>query len=150
RLFGLAALHISTKALRNWFWATFEHVDNSNRGKDLGVHDSFGTMPVNSKDGKVSQALSDLFTVAGLGPVWQYYRLDGSQIDFIDSTGQFTRMGNSVIEDGLVAKSSCINCHAMARVNSTAVGDFDFIVGIPDKNMFFFSDGSLQNLQLDF
>src|SRR5262249_41631143 len=27
-IFGLTALHITTKDLPNWFWATFEHVDN--------------------------------------------------------------------------------------------------------------------------
>jgi len=150
KLFGLVALHISTKALRNWFWATYEHVDNPARGKDLGVRDSFGIVPPNTQDGKVSPALLAMFQRGGLGMEWQNYRLDGTQVDFVDSTGQFTRMGNSIIEDGLVVKSSCINCHAMARVDGTAVGSFDFIVGIPDKNMFYFSDGSRKSLQLDF
>jgi hypothetical protein len=27
-LYGLTALHITTKDLPNWFWATFEHIDN--------------------------------------------------------------------------------------------------------------------------
>jgi hypothetical protein len=29
KLYGLTALHILTKDLPNWFWATFEHVDNN-------------------------------------------------------------------------------------------------------------------------
>ena len=37
---------------------------------------------------------------ASLGSEWENYRIDGAQIDFIDSTGRFTRMGNSIIEDG--------------------------------------------------
>ena len=28
RLYGLTALHIASKDLPTWFWATFEHVDN--------------------------------------------------------------------------------------------------------------------------
>jgi hypothetical protein len=150
KLFGLVALHISTKALPNWFWSTFEHVDNPDRGKDLGVHDDFGITPANTIDGRVSGDLKSLFNGAHLGDEWENYRLAGTQTDFVDSTGNFTRMGNSIIERGNVAKSSCTNCHAMARVNGTEIGGFDFIVGIPDKNMFYFSDGSLQNLQLDF
>ena len=31
RIYGLTALHIITKDLPNWFWATFEHVDNPAR-----------------------------------------------------------------------------------------------------------------------
>jgi len=28
RLYGLTALHVVTKDLPTWFWATFEHIDN--------------------------------------------------------------------------------------------------------------------------
>ena len=50
-----------------------------------------------------------------------------------------------------MAKSSCINCSAVvARVNATAISRFDFIVGVPDQTMFYFSDGSRKSLQLDF
>jgi hypothetical protein len=36
---GLASMHISTKDLPNWFWSTFEHVDNPGRCDFLGCHD---------------------------------------------------------------------------------------------------------------
>jgi hypothetical protein len=40
--FLLLAFHISTKDLPNWFWATFEHVDNQARCDWTGCNDSFG------------------------------------------------------------------------------------------------------------
>ena len=43
--FGLTALHITTKDLPNWLWATFEHVDNparpGNEKWELASRDSF-------------------------------------------------------------------------------------------------------------
>ena len=51
---------------------------------------------------------------AKLDPVWAHYRLKGAQIDFTDSTGRPTILGNSVTEAGFVATSSCITCHAKA------------------------------------
>ena len=45
RLFGLTALHITTKDLPNWFWATFESVYNPGRCDYMGCSDCFGTMP---------------------------------------------------------------------------------------------------------
>lgn len=38
----LLSFHISTKDLPNWFWATFEHVDNQGRCDWTGCNDSFG------------------------------------------------------------------------------------------------------------
>ncbi len=149
-LFGLTALHISSKTLPNWFWATFEHVDNPDRGKVLGCQDSFGVTPPATCDGHVSDALKKLFAEAKFGSQWQNYRLDGTQTDFLDSTGRPLRMGNSIIEDGLVAQSSCINCHAMARVDANSVGGFQFVVGTPDPTLFYNADGSRKSLQLDF
>jgi hypothetical protein len=115
KLFGLVALHIISKDVPNWVWATFEHVDNPNRCKTLGCKDSFGV----TSDGKVSAELVELFQSNGLGAEWQNYRLDGVQLDFTDSTGITTFLGNSITEDGFVASSSCITCHARSTVNAT-------------------------------
>jgi hypothetical protein len=38
----LVALHISTKDIPNWTWATFEHVNNPGRCDYTGCNDSFG------------------------------------------------------------------------------------------------------------
>jgi len=115
KLFGLVALHVISKDVPNWVWATFEHVDNPERCKVLGCKDSFGLTP----DGKVSPALMALFKANGLGPEWQSYRLDGVQLDFTSSTGVPTLLGNSIIEDGFVSTSSCITCHAKSTASAT-------------------------------
>jgi hypothetical protein len=139
KLFGLVALHIMTKDLPNWVWATWEQVDNPNRCKILGCHDSFGL----TKDGKVSPALQALFTQAGMGSEWANYRLDGTQIEFTDSTGRPTLLGNSIIEAGFVQTSSCITCHARATFDATGSPlsifrpDGQSYNGTPDPNWFF-------------
>jgi hypothetical protein len=52
--FILLSMHISSKDVPNWFWTTFEHVDNIGRCDWLGCNDSFGyintqTLEVNAK-----------------------------------------------------------------------------------------------------
>src|SRR5262249_10687660 len=42
KLFGLTALHIISKTIPNWTWATFEHVDNLGRCDVIGCNDAFG------------------------------------------------------------------------------------------------------------
>ncbi|NJL27720.1 MAG: hypothetical protein HC897_07410 [Thermoanaerobaculia bacterium] len=44
-VYGLVAMHLSTKDLPNWFWSTFEHIDNPGRCDFIGCHDSFGVVP---------------------------------------------------------------------------------------------------------
>jgi hypothetical protein len=138
KLFGLAALHIMTKDLPNWFWATFEQVDNPDRCKILGCHDSFGLTP----SGEVSQALKDLFKKNGLGNEWTNYRLDGTQTEFTDAVGRPTLLGNSVIEAGFVQTSSCITCHGRAAFDGTAqflsifTPDGQSYNGVPNPNWF--------------
>src|SRR5205085_9407591 len=107
KLYGLVALHITSKVLPNWFWATFEWVDNKGRSDYLGSRDAFGVTYDNPKDpsfqppnpetgkvyppGKVTKNLLDLFKAGGFDSAWaqewQNYRLKGSQVDFTDSTG---------------------------------------------------------------
>jgi hypothetical protein len=138
KLYGLIALHISSKDLPNWFWATWEQIDNPARCKVLGCHDSFGL-----KDGKVSPALLDLFKQAKMGKEWEYYRLDGAQIDFTDSTGRPTLLGNSITESGFVQTSSCLTCHARSTINAAGeilpvfAPDGQSYNGTPDPNWYY-------------
>jgi hypothetical protein len=110
--YGLIALHIISKALPNWTWATFEQVDNPNRCKVGGCKDSFGL----AAGGQVSPDLLQLFAGGGMGPEWQNYRLTGSQVDFVNASGQPTLLGNSEIEGRFMLTSSCITCHARATI----------------------------------
>jgi len=38
----------------------------------------------------------------------------------------------------------------MARVDGSRVGDFEFVLGTPDPQLFYNPDGSRKSLQLDF
>jgi hypothetical protein len=58
----------------------------------------------------------------GLPPAWLNYRLDGAQIDFTDATGRPILLGNSITEDGFVATSSCITCHARSTIGPRIAG----------------------------
>ncbi|WP_266158051.1 hypothetical protein [Dyella silvatica] len=128
-LYGLIALHIMTKRLGNWTWATWEWVGNSGRCDYIGCHDAFGVTPADVAPktpvnggyppGTLTPALLAKFTAAGLSAEWQNYRLKGSQTLFTNTTGQATLLGNSITEAGFVPSSSCITCHGQASVNNS-------------------------------
>jgi len=130
-LYGLIGLHVISKTLPNWTWATFEWVGNAGRCDYMGCHDTFGVTPANVSPapnpggqyppGTVTAGLQKLFTEAGFdqewAAEWQNYRLKGSQNDFTSNTGVTNLLGNSIIEDGFVQTSSCMTCHANAAVD---------------------------------
>jgi hypothetical protein len=160
KTYGLVALHIISKDLPNWTWATFEHIDNPARCAVLTCRDSFGATPATGKNTQPSAALIALFKSAGLGPEWLNYRLDGTQLNFTDATGRTTLLGNSVIEDGFVGTSSCITCHARSTIGANngrlsvfAAGRKSFN-GTPDPTWFYDNPGApnekMKFLQLDF
>ncbi|HTQ79483.1 MAG TPA: hypothetical protein VMM92_05780 [Thermoanaerobaculia bacterium] len=141
QLYGLIAMHISTKDLPNWFWATFEQEDNLGRCDYLGCHDSFGVTPgqvePRSELGKpYAPGTLNPELVAMLKPLgaqWTHYRLKGSQVDFVTQEGQHTFLGNSVTEDGFVAGSSCMTCHSRGTVNQSGVNPYPTVAGLdPD------------------
>jgi len=70
--------------------------------KNLGI----GTTRSADKD---RPALSDL--------AWRSYRLKGSQVDFTNSMGRRTALGNSITEAGFMNNVSCVTCHARAGVH---------------------------------
>jgi hypothetical protein len=121
KIYGLTAWHILTKDLPNWFWATFEHVDNKkkeNMGKPgyapwlLKSRDAF-SCPADRLD------CEDVPKTIGLqGTKWENYRLRGSQIDFVVSTGEPTRLANSQVETDFQTTSSCITCHSRASIGA--------------------------------
>ncbi len=125
---GLIAMHISTKDLPNWFWSTFEHVDNLGRCDFLGCHDSFGYTPHDVPTrprqlcetypgGTITQPLAAM--MAKLPKVFLNYRLKGSMTDFTTATGSPVLLGNSVTEAGFVPTASCMTCHSRAAAQAT-------------------------------
>ncbi|MBW8877158.1 MAG: hypothetical protein JF614_19510 [Acidobacteria bacterium] len=137
-LYGLIALHVSTKDLPNWFWATFEQEDNLGRCDFLGCHDSFGVTPgqvpprpiLNQTypPGTLNPALVAM--LKPIGAQWTHYRLKGSQVDFVNSSGQPTFLGNSVTEQGFVPGASCITCHDRGTVAQSGSNPYPTVAGL--------------------
>jgi hypothetical protein len=122
--YALVAMHVISKLVPNWTWATFENQYNPARCDILGCHDAFGAAtPDVAPNAKPEQgyppcakspALAALIAAAKLDTAFGNYCLKGSQTDFTDNTGLAIRLGNSVTENGFVASSSCITCHGRA------------------------------------
>ena len=121
RLYGLTALHIASKDLPDWFWATFEHVDNASlpdgEGWRLPSHDDFACRGTSADCNRAPGGV-------GLeGTVWQYYRLRGSLTRFVDAVGAPRRLANSELEAGFQSTASCITCHSRASIGVGAAVD---------------------------
>lgn len=131
RRYALVSMHITSKLIPNWTWATFEHEDNPGRCDYIGCRDGFGaTMPwvaplstTGARYGtcQKSSALLSIFAKAGLDRAWQHYCLKGSQVDFTDSTGRPVHLGNTIPEKGMVNTASCMTCHARAAFDREGI-----------------------------
>ena len=127
--YALVSMHVISKQVPNWTWATFEHRFNPGRCDIIGCRDSFGAqtavvppLPTRGRtypDCTKSAALSGLLAQTDIDPLYVNYCLKGSQADFVDNTGLDIRLGNSVTEDGFVASSSCMTCHGRAAFDRT-------------------------------
>jgi hypothetical protein len=122
--YAMVSMHVISKLVPNWTWATFEHKFNPGRCDILGCRDSFGAqtavVPSNRAAGQgypdcvKTPALTTMLSSADIDPVYNNYCLKGSQADFVDNAGLDIRVGNSVTEDTFVATSSCMTCHGRA------------------------------------
>jgi hypothetical protein len=122
---ALVAMHVISKMVPNWTWATFENRFNPARCDIIGCRDSFGAQtavvppqPTRRRgypDCTKTAALSTMLSGADIEPVYANYCLKGSQTDFVDNSGLDIRLGNSVTEDGFVPTSSCMTCHGRAN-----------------------------------
>jgi hypothetical protein len=129
--YALVSMHVISKLVPNWTWATFEHKDNPGRCDVLGCRDAFGAQPpvvpplsaIESKqhysDCVKTPELSMLIAQASLDPAYVNYCLKGSQADFTDPTGLAIRVGNSVTEQSFVNQASCMSCHGPAAFDVT-------------------------------
>jgi len=129
--YALLGLAISSKQVKDWLWATWEHQLSPGRCDDIGCRDDFGAADADVKPRNVnggapnqyygkcerSKAGKALLDAAGLASVWENYCLKGAQFTFTEQS-QPTRLGNSVVERinaGVpILKSSCVTCHAYA------------------------------------
>ncbi len=121
--FALAGMHLISKLLNKWVWATFEPQNlttNPNRCVVLGCADLFGSNPAvtHGANTRLTNRLAALMYAANLAPEWLNYRLDGVQTGFFKPE----LLGNSIIEGENAAvpltQASCITCHSVSSVKS--------------------------------
>jgi hypothetical protein len=142
--YAMAGMHISSKLLNNWLWATFEPqsmLTNPLRCITFGAcNDSWGSNPATSNGGaggftQASAALQTLMTEAKLAPEFFNYRLDGVQIDFT-ANGAPTFLGNSIIEGENVGmkkdEASCITCHSVSSIKKDGTDGINVLINLPN------------------
>ena len=162
QLWKLVSIHIASKQLPGWTWATFEHRHNPCFNKHLKAQDSFGypygPQKEYSKDllRTAHQMAQDDGRYLKLLEVITNYRLVGTMTDFTDSYGRPNVLGSSVAEAGIQATSSCKTCHSRAALNASASQNLELlnVNGSPQWEWFFSEkpEGGLQQkfLQTDF
>jgi hypothetical protein len=141
--YALAGVHISSKLLTNWLWATFEAqslVTNPNRCNPAlysQCTDEWGVTParVSQPTAKTTptKKLADLFSGAQgkLPAVLQKYRLTGVQTAFMSGSAP-ALLGNSFTEFNAsvpAKQASCITCHNGAQVSTQAVASIQQFQG---------------------
>lgn len=157
--YALVSMHIISKLVPNWTWATFEHQNNPGRCEYIGCRDKFGatqafvppdtTVPDpndpsynNPKNNPTpyppcakTDALNALFAATPSDPAFKNYCLKGSQTDFTDASGMANRLGNSITEETFDFQASCMTCHGRAAFgpdgSATTVAGFDNVTGAP-------------------
>jgi hypothetical protein len=129
--YALVGIHISSKLLPNWLWATFEPQNittNPNRcNSDLysSCNDPWGSNPATSTGAntQLTPALSALMTAAALPAQLMNYRLVGAQSAYVDASNNPIQLGNSFVEFNAQVpahQASCITCHSYAMTSTTA------------------------------
>jgi hypothetical protein len=112
-LYGLSALHIASKALPHWFWATFEHVGNQASALPVGQRArGSDRLACNGPPGcGPAPGFVDM-----LRAPWTNYRLRGTMTDYVDARGTPVLLANPELERGFESTSSCITCHARSSI----------------------------------
>lgn len=142
--YGLVSLHLSSKEIPNWVWASFEHHANPGRCDTMGCTDNFGALKHSVAPGSDNQqygnclkspALAALFQKSHLDGVWNNYCLKATQIDYLSKKGKPIMAGDSFTERiaaGVpIKQSSCISCHAAAAVNRSGVASTVLLSTMP-------------------
>lgn len=131
--YALVGVHLSSKLLPDWLWATFEpqsKITNPNRCNPQlynACNDPWGSSPAAStgQDTAPSAALTALIKSAGLPDALLNYRLTAAQSTYVDNRGQAIELGNSFVEFNaqvLPHQASCMTCHAYAMVSKSTSG----------------------------
>lgn len=138
--FAMVGIHLMSKLLTQWIWATFEPQNlttNPFRCQVLGCSDSFGSLPARTRGTftALTPQLERLMNDANLAPEWKNYRLDAVQIRFVHADGKPTLLGNSIIEGENVGmnlkQASCISCHAVSSVKNDGTDGITLLTSNP-------------------
>lgn len=113
---GLTGLHVTSKAMPQWVWMTFEQVENPT---------TTGVQPKFTIDPAIVQT-NDKYRRLLAGTPYAYYQANGVQTAFVTSGGQPTLLANTQIETTFQTSSSCITCHALASVSTGKQPRLDF------------------------
>lgn len=127
KCYALVGMHISSKLLKNWLWATFEPQNTATNPNRCNpnlynlCNDPWGSNPPTSSGMPTAQTddLKALMAAAKLPAAFSNYRLVGAQSTFTDSSGTATQLANSFVEFNAgvnVHHASCITCHFYANV----------------------------------
>jgi hypothetical protein len=131
--YALVGIHISSKVLPNWVWATFEpnsKVTNPNRC-DPNLYDTcfdpWGTTSSQpygkGQTAQQSPQLHQAMAAANLNPAFNNYFLTGTETQFV-SAGKPIPLGNSFVELNAQVpphQASCITCHRYAYFDGQPV-----------------------------
>lgn len=147
--YALVAMHVISKAVPNWTWATFEHEANPGRCDIIGCVDMFGAeksvvKPASKADQgygrcRKTAALLNMMNRRNLAPQFQNYCLKGTQTDYTDDSGLPIRLGNSITEGGFVNSASCMTCHGTAGWDQSGNTSNDTAPIGPPQATFFWS-----------
>ncbi|QFS42575.1 hypothetical protein [Nostoc sphaeroides] len=107
---AMTGMHITSKALPDWVWATFENVYNA----------EYTPATIENPIPDQAQKANIQYQKLLQGTKYANYELVGTQINFTDPE----LLANSQIETHFQAKSSCITCHAIAAVSKQPTGPF--------------------------
>jgi len=142
--YALVGLHISSKVLPDWLWATFEpasSVTNPNRCDPKLYDTCFDPWGTTSKTpyGKgqtvqQSAQLKSLMASASLNQAFSNYFLTGVQTKFVNPKGAAIPLGSSFVEfNAGVApgQASCITCHRYAYFDGKPVSPENNFGGPP-------------------
>jgi hypothetical protein len=143
--YAMAGIHITSKLVNNWIWATFEPqsmLTNPLRCITFGnCFDKWGSTPAASAGGqqgftRQSAALRDLMSRAHLALEFYNYRLDGVQFDFLNPDHSPSYLGNSIIEGENVGlkhnQASCITCHSVSSIKTDGTDGNNVLINLPD------------------
>jgi hypothetical protein len=126
KTYVLVAMHVITKDIPFWHWASFVHKDQ-NKDPETGYIAplaAYQDIPPSLKGTPfenyrlIAELIQSGTTLAQSG--------NGAQVDWISRTGMPTVMGNPHIEEGFETASSCITCHAHSSIGLTGNGSISY------------------------